>query len=58
MEGYLDKYYDEFGEAFPMIPLMWGRTEEEVVQIIKKCLSEHKDAYELGYVTDNDGTLY
>jgi hypothetical protein len=58
MEEYLDKYYNEFGEAFPTMPLMWGRTEKEVIQIIKRCLSEHKDVYALGYVKDDNEIMY
>lgn len=58
MEMYLEEYFKEFGEAFPMIPIAWGRTEEEIVQIIKRCIKEQKDVYELGYVTESEDVMY
>lgn len=58
MEMYLEEYFNEFGEAFPMIPLAWGRTEEEIVKIIKRCIKEQKDVYELGYVTESEDVMY
>lgn len=48
----LDEYTERFGDGFPMIPVAWGRTDEEVIAIIDHCLSENKDAYTLGYVKD------
>ena len=41
----LDKYWDTFGEGFPLYqaPTDWGKTEYD----IKKCLRENKPAPEL-----------
>ena len=49
-------YQKTFGEGFPMIPLAWGRSDEEIVKIIKECLKKKKDVYELGYV--QEGVTY
>lgn len=54
MEKKLREYVDMFGEGFPMIPLGWGRTDEEVIEIIDRCLKEKKDVYELGLVNEED----
>lgn len=53
LEKKQQEYFERFGEAFPMIPLAWGRSEAEVIEVIDECLKENKDAYELGYVKDD-----
>lgn len=53
-----EEYAKRFGDGFPMIPLGFGRTEEEVNALIKRCLEEGKDAYELGLVEDDDEVIY
>ena len=53
-----EEYAKRFGDGFPMIPVGFGRTEEEIKKIIKRCLDENKDAYELGYVKDDDEVIY
>lgn len=53
LEKKMQKYTQVFGEAFPMIPLGWGRSDAEIIAIIDKCLKENKDVYELGYVEDD-----
>lgn len=53
-----EEYAKRFGDGFPMIPLGFGRTTEEVEAIIKRCLKEGKDAYELGLVEDDDEVIY
>lgn len=58
MDKKLQAYVDRFGEGFPMMPLAWGREYSEVIQIIDECLEKGKDVYELGYVTDDEDTLY
>lgn len=50
----LDKYEEMFGDGFPTIPLMWGRTENEVIAVINECLTSGKDVYQLGYVNEDD----
>lgn len=54
----LEEYINEFGEGFPMYQLGRGRTEEETIGIIDRCLKEKKDVYELGLITDDDDVLY
>lgn len=51
-------YAKKFGDTFPIMPLGWGRTDEEVIEIIDRCLKTGKDAYELGYVEDDDDIKY
>ena len=58
MDDKLDAYAEKFGEGFPMMPLAWGRTDDEVIEIIDDCLSNGKDVYELGYVEDDDDVMY
>jgi len=50
----LESYYERFGDGFPMIPLGWGRTDEQIIAIIDECLEKNKDVYELGYVNDEE----
>ena len=53
----LDAYYDHFGECFPSIPLRWGRTDEEVIEMIDQCLAEDKDVYEMGILPEPSADL-
>lgn len=45
----LELYEKAFDDSFPTIP-MSGRTEEEMIDTISKCVSEKKDVYEMGYL--------
>ena len=54
----LEEYGKRFSDGFPTIPLMLGRTDEEVIEIIDDCLKKGKDVYELGYVEDKEGLFY
>ena len=54
----LKQYAKTFGEGFPTIPLAWGRTDEEVIELIDKCLAAGKNAYEMGFVADDDDISY
>lgn len=54
----LEEYRTMFKEGFPMIPLKWGRTDEQVIEIINRCIKEGKDVYELGYVIIDDDVMY
>ncbi len=54
----MKKYGKVFGDGFPTIPLAWAYKDDELCDIIKKCLEEKKDAYELGYVTTDEGVIY
>lgn len=48
----LELYENTFDDSFPTIP-MSGRTEEEMIDIISKCVSEKKDVYAMGYLDIN-----
>lgn len=54
----LIEYAERFDDGFPMYQVGRGRTEDEIVSIIVKCLEENKDAYELGYCEDDDDIQY
>lgn len=54
MDEKLQEYAKRFDDGFPMIPLKWGRTDHEIIEIIDKCLETGKDVYELGLVNDED----
>ena len=58
MDDKLNEYAEKFGDGFPMMPLAWGRTDEEVIEIIDECISKGKDAYALGYVEEDDDVIY
>lgn len=45
----LELYENTFDDSFPTIP-MSGRTEEEMIEIINKCVSAKKDVYNMGYL--------
>lgn len=45
----LDLYKKTFDDSFPTIP-MSGRTEEEMIDMINKCISAKKDVYDMGYL--------
>lgn len=51
---WINKYDDRFEGGFPTIPLAWGRSDPEIIDIIKECLDKGKDVYELGYVEITD----
>lgn len=46
----LDRYYDAFGDSFPTTS-MCGYKEEELIEIINKCILKKKDVYDLGYLS-------
>lgn len=45
----LELYENTFDDSFPTIP-MSGRTEEEMIDMISKCVSAKKDVYGMGYL--------
>ncbi|KIR03455.1 hypothetical protein P261_02270 [Lachnospiraceae bacterium TWA4] len=48
----LSEYREVFDDNFPTIPFS-GRTEEELLGIIKDCLEKGKDVYDCGYLDLN-----
>lgn len=45
----LEQYEKTFDDSFPTVP-MSGRAEEEIIDIINKCVSLKKDVYDMGYL--------
>ena len=45
----LELYEQIFDDLFPMSPMM-SKPPDEVIDIIKKCVSEKKDVYDMGYL--------
>ncbi len=45
----LELYENTFDDSFPTIP-MSGRTEEEMIDMINKCVAAKKDVYDMGYL--------
>lgn len=45
----LDLYEKAFDDSFPTVP-MSGHTEEEIIDMINKCVSAKKDVYDIGYL--------
>lgn len=58
LDTYLEKYAKAFEDGFPMYQVGRGRNEEEVIEIIKRCLKVKKDVYELGLAVDDDEVEY
>ena len=58
LDAKLKEYADKFEDGFPMIPLGRGRSDDEVIKIIDRCLKAGKDVYKMGYVTDDEDIYY
>lgn len=58
IDNYLKKYIDKFGEGFPMYQLGRGRSDDEIIEIIKGCIDSGMTAYEKGLVTDDEDIDY
>ncbi len=46
----IQMYEKKIGDEFPSYPIMLNNTDEEVIDIIDKCLEKGKNVYELGYL--------
>lgn len=58
LDKWYGQYYEVFGDGFPSYQLARGRSDDEVIAIIKQCLEAKKDVYELGLATLDDDTEY
>ena len=54
----LERYYNRFGDWFPMYPLANGRTDSEVIDIIQSCLDSGKDVTAAGLYDDDTQDFY
>ena len=55
---HMEAYAKAFGDGFPMIPIGWGRSDEEVCEIIDECIKKKKTVYQLGYAKDSEDIEY
>lgn len=53
LDAALELYDKTFDDSFPTIPLLMENSDEKVIEIINKCISEKKDVYELGYLSED-----
>jgi uncharacterized protein YktA (UPF0223 family) len=58
LEERLQMYEKTFGESFPTYPLMLSKTEEEMIEIIDRCLDVEQDVYEMGILKDDPDLKY
>ena len=58
LEEALNKYLDKFGEGFPMIPLAWGKSNDEVAKIVQRCIKKKKTAEQMGLIKYEDDVKY
>ena len=58
LDNRLIEYTERFGEGFPTVPLAWGRSDADVVEIIDKCLTAGKNVYDMGYLTLDPDVKY
>ena len=54
----LRKYREIFGDSFPTIPIMNGKDEKDVIEMIENCIKAKKDAYDNGYLILDGNTIY
>ena len=54
---YINAYDNQF-DSFPTFQLVPGRSENQVIAIIKECLTKGKDVYELGYLVLDPNIIY
>lgn len=47
----LELYENTFDDTFPTIPLLLEKSDEEVIEIINKCVAEKKDVYDMCYLS-------
>lgn len=53
------KLYDEtFEDTFPTIPLLMDIPDDEVIEMINKCIAEGKDVYDMGYLSLDLNIIY
>ncbi|MDU2418061.1 hypothetical protein [Negativicoccus succinicivorans] len=51
VETAIKLYDDTFADTFPTIPLLRDMPDDEVIEMINKCVAEGKDVYEMGYLS-------
>lgn len=51
LDELLELYEMKFDASFPTFPLLMEKSDEEVIDIINKCVDENKDVYDMGYLS-------
>lgn len=46
----LELYEETFDDSFPTFPLT-GISEDEIIDIINKCVTEKRDVYDMGFLS-------
>lgn len=57
IEKELDLYRKTFNDNFPTFAF-YSKSPEEIAVIIKKCVMEKKDVYDMGYLSLNSDIEY
>lgn len=58
LDNKLDEYEKTFHDSFPTYPLAISKSDEEIIEMIDKCIKEKKDVYEMGYLKDDLSIKY
>lgn len=58
LDDYLMLYLEKFGEGFSMYQLGRGKSNSEIIDIIKDCLEKNADVYEAGYLAEDSEDEY
>lgn len=58
LEELMNQYLDRFGDGFPTFQLARTHSDAEVADMIKECLAQGKNVYEMGFVEDDPDELY
>lgn len=53
----MGEYEGVFGDGFPLFPF-GSYSEEEIIEIIDRCIKEKKDVYDLGYLSLDEDIQY
>lgn len=54
----MEEYQAAFGDSFPTIPLARGRSDDECIELINKCISAKKDVYAMGFCSESPDIAY
>lgn len=58
LDDLLFQYNLKFKEGFPTYQLFRGRTDQECIEMVQRCLDKGKTAYQLGLLSDSEDIQY
>lgn len=58
LEELMRLYAEKFDDGFPTYQLARTNSDEEVADMIRECLAQGKNAYEMGFVEDDPDVEY